>query len=180
MSTNDQQDESVATLLVPDSTSQAALSITRSWQLYPLGVLFGLGFDTASEVALLAVSASAASSGLPVLGVMVLPLLFAAGMSLLDTADGAFMAEAYDWAFSTPVRKVYYNLTVTGISVVVALFVGTVELVQVTAPTLGLDGGVWGTVAGLDLGSLGYAVAWAVSYLVWRVGDVEERWRSDA
>lgn len=155
--------------------------IKSSWQMYPLGVLFGFGFDTASEIALLALSAGAASGGIPVLAILLLPLLFASGMCLMDTADGAFMAQAYDWAFATPIRKVYYNLTVTGLSVAVALFIGTVELFQVT--TSGLDlGGVLGSIQNLDFGLLGYivvgmfAAAWAISYLVWRFGRIEERW----
>ena len=157
-------------------------SIKSSWQMYPLGLLFGLGFDTASEIALLAVSAGAASSGVPVVGIMVLPLLFASGMCLMDTADGAFMAQAYDWAFSNPIRKVYYNLTVTGISVAVALFIGTVELFQVSTSSLDLGGGVLGFMRNLDFGYLGYLVvgmfvcAWALSYLVWKIGRIEERW----
>lgn len=156
-------------------------SIKSSWQMYPLGVLFGFGFDTASEIALLALSAGAASSGLPVLGILLLPLLFASGMCLMDTADGAFMAQAYDWAFSNPIRKVYYNLTVTGLSVAVALFVGTVELYQVVTSSLDL-GGIPGFVQDLDFGYLGYIVVgmfvaiWAISFLVWRFGRVEERW----
>lgn len=156
-------------------------SIKSSWQMYPLGVLFGFGFDTASEIALLALSAGAASQGLPVVGILVLPLLFASGMCLMDTADGAFMAQAYDWAFSNPIRKVYYNLTVTGLSVAVALFVGTVELYQVITSSIDL-GGVLGFVQDLDFGYLGYIVVgmfvaiWAASYLVWRFGRVEERW----
>ena len=156
-------------------------SIKSSWQMYPLGLVFGLGFDTASEIALLAISAGAVSQGLPVVAVLVLPLLFASGMCLMDTADGAFMAQAYDWAFSNPIRKIYYNLTVTGLSVAVALFIGTVELYQVI--TSGLDlGGVLGFVQNLDFGYLGYVVVgmfvaiWATSYLVWKVGRVEERW----
>ena len=150
--------------------------------MYPLGFLFGLSFDTASEVALLALSAGAASSGLPVVAIMVLPLLFTSGMSLMDTADGAFMAQAYSWAFSNPIRKIYYNLTVTGISVAVALFIGTVELVQVVTPNLGLEGGVWGYIQDLDFGPLGYimvgifVVTWGGSYLIWRFGRIEERW----
>ncbi|WP_199897040.1 HoxN/HupN/NixA family nickel/cobalt transporter [Halarchaeum acidiphilum] len=154
--------------------------IDRSWQLYPLGVLFGLGFDTASEIALLAVAAGAASSGVSVTGILVLPVLFAAGMCALDTADGAFMAYAYDWAFTTPTRKLYYNVTVTAISVVVALFVGTVELAQVLASTLDLHGAVWTALRTLSLGALGYAVvalfavAWALSYGVWKLGGFDD------
>ena len=157
-------------------------TVRSSWQLYPLGVLFGLGFDTASEIALLALAAGAASSGLSVTAILVLPLLFASGMCLLDTADGAFMAHAYSWAFSTPLRKVYYNLTVTGISVAVALLIGTVELLQVMASTLELRGDFWSVVRGLSLGKLGYlivgifVVAWLGSYLFWKFIRLEERW----
>ena len=157
-------------------------SIKSSWQMYPLGLLFGLGFDTASEIALLAISAGAASGGMPVGAIMLLPLLFAAGMCLMDTADGAFMAQAYTWAFSNPIRKVYYNLTVTGLSVAVALLIGTVELLQVATPGLGLTGGVWSFVQSLDFSYLGYVVvtmfvvAWAVSYLIWKTRKIEERW----
>ena len=112
--------------------------------MYPLGVLFGLGFDTATEVGLLAISAGVATKHVPFLAVLSLPLLFAAGMSLLDTADGAFMSHAYGWAFSSPIRKIYYNLTVTTLSVTVALAIGTIELLQVLATKFQLDGGFWG------------------------------------
>ena len=107
--------------------------IAKTWQMYPLGVLFGLGFDTATEVGLLALAAGVASHAVPFLAVLSLPILFAAGMSLMDTADGAFMSQAYGWAFSNPIRKVYYNITVTILSVTVALAVGSVELLQVFA-----------------------------------------------
>src|SRR5437763_7457558 len=121
--------------------------ITHSWQMYPIGFLFGLGFDTASEVALLAISAGAASQGLPFVAVVALPLIFAAGISLMDTTDGAFMAKAYSWAFSNPVRKLFYNMTMTGLSVFVALFVGLVELSQILLQVLRLEGGPWDTIA---------------------------------
>ena len=153
---------------------RVANRIRESWQMYPLGVLFGLGFDTATEVGLLAISAGVATNHVPFLAVLSLPLLFAAGMSLMDTADGAFMSHAYTWAFSNPVRKVYYNLTVTTLSVLIALGVGSVELLQVLgAPWLGT----------LDFNLLGYGivglfvVTWAASAVVWKVGRVEERWR---
>jgi nickel/cobalt transporter (NiCoT) family protein len=145
--------------------------IHSSWQMYPLGVLFGLGFDTATEVGLLALSAGAAGRHTPFLGVLALPLLFAAGMSLLDTADGAFMSHAYGWAFSNPVRKVYYNITVTALSVTVALGVGGAELLQLVVRA-----------AWLDVNTLGYAivglffVTWAGSAIVWRARRIEERW----
>lgn len=158
-------------------------TISHSWQMYPVGFLFGLGFDTASEVALLALAAGAATTGLPFYAVVCLPLIFAAGMSMMDTADGAFMSKAYGWAFSNPVRKIYYNITVTGLSVGVALLVGTVELLSIVQDRLGLTGPFWNFIAGLDLGSIGYIIValfvltWVVSYLVWRFGRIEERWR---
>ena len=150
-----------------------ARRVTKSWQMYPLGVLFGLGFDTASEVALLALAAGVATHHVPFLAVVSLPLLFAAGMSLMDTADGAFMSHAYGWAFSNPVRKIFYNISVTSLSVAVALVVGTVELLQ-----------VWGYFGSLDFGMLGYgivglfALTWALSFAVWKVRRIEERWSS--
>src|SRR6267143_2536130 len=133
--------------------------INHSWQMYPIGFLFGLGFDTAAEVAFLAISAGAAANGLPFGVVIALPLIFAAGMSLMDTADGAFMAKAYSWAFASPIRKVFYNLTMTSLSVFVALFVGVVELAQVLIQTFHLQGGVFAAIAGLDiLGKAGYVI----------------------
>jgi nickel/cobalt transporter (NiCoT) family protein len=148
--------------------------VSRSWHLYPLGMLFGLGFDTATEVGLLAVAAGVATHHVSFLAVISLPLLFAAGMSLMDTADGAFMTHAYGWAFANPVRKIYYNITVTTLSVAVALVIGTVELLQVLHVSSWLDG--------LDFGTLGYWTAglfvltWLVSFTVWKLGRVEERW----
>jgi high-affinity nickel-transport protein len=118
----------------------------------------------------------------PFLAIVALPILFAAGMSLMDTADGVFMAKAYGWAFSSPVRKVFYNLTVTSLSVFVALAVGTVELLQVVSGKLGLDGGFWAWLESLDFQALGYVIVglfvltWAIATLVWRVRRIEERW----
>ena len=145
--------------------------ITSSWHMYPLGILFGLGFDTATEVGLLALSAGAATHHVPFLAVLSLPLLFAAGMSLMDTIDGAFMSHAYGWAFSNPIRKVFYNISVTSLSVAVALVIGTIELLQ-----------VWGWLGGLDLALVGYglvglfALTWTLSLAVWKVRRIEERW----
>jgi high-affinity nickel-transport protein len=156
--------------------------ISRSWHLYPLGLLFGLGFDTASEVGLLALTAGAASGGTPVLAIIALPVVFAAGMSLMDTADGVFMSKAYGWAFSSPVRKVFYNITVTAMSVAVALAIGMVELLQVLVDRLDLRGGFWSWLGGLDFGTLGYVVVgafvvtWAVAFAVWKTRRIEERW----
>jgi high-affinity nickel-transport protein len=157
-------------------------AISKSWHMYPLGILFGLGFDTATEVGLLALAAGVANGAVPFLAVLSLPILFAAGMSLMDTADGAFMTQAYGWAFSNPVRKIYYNITVTSLSVTVALAVGSVELLQVFATRFGLDTGVWAWLNALDFEKLGYVVVglfvvtWAVSVFVWKTRRIEERW----
>ena len=160
--------------------------IDHSWQMYPIGFLFGLGFDTASEVALLAISAGAAAQGLPFTAVIALPLIFAAGMSLMDTTDGAFMAKAYSWAFASPIRKVFYNLTVTSLSVFVALFVGTVELAQILIQVLKLQGGAFSAIAGFDIvGKAGYVivgaflVAWVGAFAIYKVRRIDERWASD-
>ena len=157
--------------------------IDHSWQMYPVGFLFGLGFDTASEVALLAISAGAAAQGLPFGAVVSLPLIFAAGMSLMDTADGAFMSNAYSWAFASPIRKVFYNLTVTSLSVFVALFVGTAELAQILIQLAGLRGGVFDAIANFDfIGKAGYVivaafvVAWAGAFALYRWRRIDERW----
>lgn len=157
--------------------------IRHSWQMYPIGFLFGLGFDTASEVALLAISAGAAAQGLPFTAVIALPLIFAAGMSLMDTADGAFMSKAYSWAFASPIRKVFYNLTVTSLSVFVALFVGGVELAQILIQILKLHGTVFDAVAGFDfIGKAGYVIvlafviAWVSAFAIYKVRRIDERW----
>jgi nickel/cobalt transporter (NiCoT) family protein len=160
-------------------------SITRSWQMYPLGVLFGLGFDTATEVSLLFLAAGAAGAGLPFYAILCLPVLFAAGMSLLDTIDGSFMNFAYGWAFSRPVRKVFYNLTITALSVVIAFLIGTVELLSIVGPRLDLHGAVWEAITGVDLNLAGYlvvglfVVTWAGALAVWRFGRIEERWSAE-
>ncbi|WP_211188559.1 HoxN/HupN/NixA family nickel/cobalt transporter [Gordonia asplenii] len=157
-------------------------SITKQWQMYPLGVLFGLGFDTATEVALLVLAGTSAAAGLPWYAILCLPVLFAAGMSLLDTIDGSFMNFAYGWAFSKPVRKVYYNITITALSVVVALIVGTVELLGLLAEQLGLTGGFWDWIAGANLNILGYVIVglfvltWVGAVLIWRFAQIEKKW----
>ncbi|MEU4032562.1 HoxN/HupN/NixA family nickel/cobalt transporter [Streptomyces collinus] len=157
-------------------------SITKPWQMYPLGLLFGLGFDTATEIALLVLAGSGAASGLPWYAILCLPILFAAGMSLLDTIDGSFMNFAYGWAFSKPVRKVYYNLTITGLSVAVALIIGTVELLGLVAEKADLHGPFWDWISGLDLNIIGYVIVglffatWVIALVVWKVGRIEEKW----
>jgi nickel/cobalt transporter (NiCoT) family protein len=157
-------------------------TITKQWQMYPIGVLFGLGFDTATEVALLFLAAGAASAGLPFYAILCLPILFAAGMSLLDTIDGSFMNFAYGWAFSKPVRKVYYNITITGLSVAIALIIGTIELLGLAATKLSLKGAFWGWVSQININTLGYVIValfvatWALALLIWRFARIEERW----
>jgi nickel/cobalt transporter (NiCoT) family protein len=157
-------------------------SITRPGQMYPLGFLFGLGFDTATEVTLMVMAGSGAAAGLPWYAIVSLPLLFAAGMSLFDTLDGTFMNFAYQWAFANPVRKVFYNLTITGLSIAVAFFIGTIELVGVLHDKLDLHDGVTDWVAGLDLGNVGYLIVglfvavWAAALAYWRFAKVEQRW----
>ncbi|WP_051663238.1 HoxN/HupN/NixA family nickel/cobalt transporter [Alicyclobacillus macrosporangiidus] len=148
--------------------------VNRSWHVYPIGFLFGLGFDTASEVALLSMSASAAHQAVPVSGLAALPILFSAGMTLLDTADGVWMASAYRWAFSDPVRKLRYNLTVTSVSVAAALTIGVIELVQVWSTRLGLDEGIWKSLQDLDIGPLGVVLILVLA-AIWGVAAVASR-----
>jgi len=163
-----------------------ARRIDKSWKMYPLGILFGLGFDTATEIGLLVLAGSSVVAGLPWWAIISLPLFFAGGMSLLDTIDGSFMNFAYGWAFSKPVRKVYYNIIITGLSVAVALFVGGLEICQVIAGQLNLTGGFWDYALAFDLNSAGYfivgafAVVWSVALLLWRYGKIEERWHNKA
>jgi high-affinity nickel-transport protein len=157
-------------------------AVSKPWHMYPVGALFGLGFDTASEVALLFLAAGAAGAGLPFYAILCLPILFAAGMSLLDAIDGSFMNFAYGWAFSRPVRKVFYNLTITGLSVAVAFVVGTIELSGVLAEKLGAQGSFWSWLESVSINTLGFIIVgmfvgtWAIALAVWRLGRIEERW----
>lgn len=156
--------------------------VTRSWHIYPIGFLFGLGFDTATEISLLTMSAGAANHNLPVLGIISLPILFAAGMSLFDTLDGIMMTKSYAWANDRPVRKVYYNLVVTALSVVAALAVGMIELAQITTDKLHLSGGIWNVIASIDFDNLGYFLVasflliWGLAVLIWKYFKIEERY----
>jgi nickel/cobalt transporter (NiCoT) family protein len=156
--------------------------ITRSWHMYPLGLLFGLGFDTASEVGLLGISAAQGSAGLPVWSILVFPALFTAGMSLVDTTDGVLMVNAYGWAFIKPIRKLYYNLTITLVSIVVALLIGSVEALGLLGDKFGLAGTFWDFIAALNdnFGALGYlivgifALSWLVSVAVYRLSGYDK------
>ena len=156
--------------------------VRRPVHMYPVGLLFGLGFDTVTEVGLLVIAGGAAATGLPWYAILVLPILFSAGMSLFDAIDGSFMSYAYDWAFARPLRKIYYNLVITGLSVAVALLIGGQELISILADKLEVRSGVVGWIGSLDLGQLGFiivamfAVTWAVALSVWRFTGVEKRW----
>ncbi len=163
-----------------------ARQIDSSWKMYPLGILFGLGFDTATEIGLLVLTGSSVIAGLPWWAILSLPLFFAGGMSLLDTIDGSFMNFAYGWAFSKPVRKVYYNIVITGLSVAVALFIGGLELLQVFANQLDLTGGLWNYIGSFNLNSAGFiitaifVVVWVAALIIWKYGSIEKRWHDSA
>ena len=160
-------------------------SVRKPWHIYPIGVLFGLGFDTATEVGLLVLAGGAAAFNLPFYAILVLPILFAAGMCLMDTIDGVFMNVAYGWAFAKPVRKVFYNITITAISVAVALIIGTIELIGVLADQANITSGPIAAIADIPLDYAGYGivglffVSWIVAIAVWRFGRIEERWSAD-
>ena len=157
-------------------------SVRKAWHIYPIGVLFGLGFDTATEVGLLVLAGGAAAFNLPFYAILVLPILFAAGMCLMDTTDGVFMNAAYGWAFAKPVRKVFYNITITSISVAVALIIGTIELAGVLADQAKIDSGPLSAIASIPLDYAGYAIvaffvlAWITALAIWRFGRIEEKW----
>jgi high-affinity nickel-transport protein len=152
------------------------------WKMYPLGALFGLGFDTATEITLLVLAGSAVVSGLPFYAILSLPVLFAAGMCLFDTLDGCFMNFAYDWAFAKPIRKVYYNLTITGLSVFVAVFIGTTEILGLIGGEWGLTGGFWEFMGSFDINKAGlvivavFVATWAAALAIWHFGKIEQKW----
>ena len=156
--------------------------VAAPWQMYWVGLLFGLGFDTATEIALLVLTSTGVASGLPWYAVLCLPVLFAAGMSLLDTLDGSFMAFAYEWALLKPARKVGYNLIVTGLSVTVALLIGTIELLGLFSDQFNWHGAFWAWASGFDLNMAGFfivglfAATWGVSLLIWRYSRAEDKW----
>jgi high-affinity nickel-transport protein len=187
MKRGDYQREDLETLLTQRGLTRRVLGgrlqnlISHSWQMYPVGILFGLGFDTASEIALLAIAAGAASQAVPTLAVISLALLFASGMSLMDTSDGIFMVKAYGWAFSSPARKIYYNLSTTSLSVVIALLIGSIELLQVIALELNLHGRLITALGALNFESLGYLIValfvlwWACSVGLWKLRRMDDR-----
>jgi high-affinity nickel-transport protein len=158
-------------------------TIDKEWKIYPVGMVFGMGFDTATEVALLATTALLASQHIPFYSIMCLPILFTAGMCLMDTIDGIFMNFAYSWAFLNPVRKVYYNLAITGLSVAICFFIGTVEILGLLPMQLGgLHSGFWSFMAGFDINKAGFVivgmfvVCWVGALAFWKFGRVEEKW----
>ena len=161
-----------------------ARRVDTPWKIYPIGFLFGLGFDTATEIALLVLAGTAVAGGLPFYAILSLPILFAAGMSLFDTADGCFMNFAYDWAFAKPVRKVYYNLTITGLSVFVAVFIGTIELLGLLSQNAHLNGSFWSFLAGFNINTAGFVivgvfvVTWIIALCIWHFGRIEQKWES--
>lgn len=161
---------------------KATRAVRKPGHMYPIGLLFGLGFDTATEIGLLVLAGGAAAFALPWYATLTLPVLFAAGMSLLDTIDGCFMNFAYGWAFSKPVRKVYYNITVTGLSVAVALIIGSIELISILVDKVPITSGPLVAVGGVDLNHVGYGivglfvVTWVVALAVWRFAGIEDKW----
>ena len=159
-------------------------AINKEWQMYPVGVVFGMGFDTATEVALLATTALLASQHVPWYAILCLPILFTAGMTLMDTTDGLFMNLAYGWAFFNPVRKVYYNLAITGLSVAICFFIGGIEVLGLLPSEIHSmpQDGFWGFMENFDINKAGFVIVglfiitWAGALLVWRYGHIEERW----
>ena len=160
--------------------------VTKPWHLYPVGLLMGLGFDTATQVALLVLAAGTAAFTLPWYAILVLPVLFAAGMSLFDTADGVFMSRAYGWAFLKPIRKVFYNLTVTVLSVAVALVIGVIVLISLLTERLGIESGPLAWIGALDLEFVGFLIVglfvltWVTALSIWRFARIEEKWSGPA
>ncbi len=156
--------------------------INKSWHVFPLGFLFGLGFDTATEIGLMVLSAESAKAHMSFLVILAVPILFAAGMNVMDTTDSVMMTRAYQWALDTPVRKVYYNLTVTTISVLAALLIGAVELGQVAGKFFQLKGNFWNWVKQIDLNWMGYGLIvlfisiWVLAYIIWKLFHIDQRW----
>jgi high-affinity nickel-transport protein len=157
--------------------------INASWQMYPVGLLFGLGFDTATQVGIIAIAGTTAlAGGLPPLAIIALPVIFAAGMSLMDTLDGVFMSKAYGWAFVSPLRKIYYNITTTGLSIFVAFVIGSIELLGLLSDQLGLSGQPWDFLGGIDINLAGrvivgvFLLTWVGAVLNWKLRGLDERY----
>lgn len=167
--------------LVTRFVTRVAGVVTRPRQMYAVGLLFGLGFDTATEIGLLVLATSGAASGLPWYAILCLPILFAAGMSLFDTLQGSFMTAAYGWALAQPVRRIYYNLVITGLSVAVALIIGTIEVAGLLSERLNWHGVFWDAVSAVDLNAIGFVVTalfvatWLGALLIWKLGRIEHR-----
>ncbi|MFE4503175.1 HoxN/HupN/NixA family nickel/cobalt transporter [Rhodococcus sp. NPDC056743] len=161
-------------------------TVRKPWHMYPVGLLFGLGFDTVTEVGLLVIAGGAAVTGLPWYSILVLPILFCAGMCLFDSIDGSFMNFAYGWAFAQPVRKIYYNMVITGLSVAVALIIGVQEIISIFTEKLDIHTGILGAIGNLDWGAMGFiivglfVITWLVAIAVWKLGHVEERWQAQS
>jgi len=161
-------------------------AITKTWQMFLVGAVFGIGFDTATEVVLLTATALAASAGLPWYAILALPLLFSGGMMLFDTVDGMFMNVAYGWAFARPVRKVYYNIIITALSIFVAFIIGTIELIQVLSQEAHLSGGLWNAIGDFDINVAGFVIAamfgvvWILAIAIWKFGRIEHKWTQRA
>jgi high-affinity nickel-transport protein len=157
-------------------------SINHTWQMFGVGFVFGVGFDTATEVLLLAGTAAAAEQGLPWYAVLALPLLFAGGMTVFDSLDGFFMNTAYGWAFARPVRRVYYNLAITGLSIAIAFFIGGIEIIGVLSSELHMSGWLTDFIDSIDLNTAGYIVVglfvviWAAALAYWKLAHIEEKW----
>jgi nickel/cobalt transporter (NiCoT) family protein len=160
-------------------------AIDSEWQMYPVGVVFGMGFDTATEVLLLTTTAFLASEHIPWQAIIALPILFTAGMSLMDTSDGMFMNAAYGWAFFNPIRKVYYNLAITGLSVAICFFIGGIEtlsLVPLEVHGVSQTSGFWGFMYNFNINTAGFVIVgmfittWAAAILIWRYARIEQRW----
>lgn len=157
-------------------------AVSKPWQMYPVGLLFGLGFDTATEVSLLVIAGGAATFNLPWYAILILPILFAAGMSLLDSIDGCFMNFTYGWAFAKPVRKIFYNLTITALSVAVALIIGAIELLGLLGDKLAVSSGPLSWFTNINLNDVGYGLVglfvltWIIALTIWRYGKIEQRW----
>jgi high-affinity nickel-transport protein len=153
--------------------------VTNSWNMYPIGILFGLGFDTASEVGILGMSGMAGAGGMPVWFILLLPLLFVAGMSLIDTTDGVVMLAAYGWAYIRPVRKLYYNMNITLISVIIALFIGGIEVLQVISTETGASGGIWNWANNVPFNVMGFyiigifMVSWLISVIIYKIRRID-------